>query len=234
MKIHCIWEHNGSDTLLYSRDYIGAFTRGSCLEEALSKMPQEILAYSRWIGQSITEDITPIVAEEHISSLDICDADSDVIFDSEKQSLTMEEYLHLKAITLKSAEDFLKMYDSISDKHSSSLKPKNTFIGPRPRTAHEMYEHTKCVNSYYFGEIGVSVSNDGSILQCRKNGFELLEKQAGFLSNTVLTGSYDEKWSLRKVLRRFIWHDRIHGKAMYRMATLTFGKNSVDNTFGFN
>ncbi len=234
MKIHCIWEHNGNDTLLYSKDYIGAFTRGSSLEEALSKMPQEILAYSRWIGQSITEGITPIIAEEHISSLDICDADSDVIFDSEKQPLTMEEYLHLKAITLKSAEDFLKMYDSISDKHSSSLKPKNTFIGPKPRTAHEMYEHTKCVNRYYFGEIGVSATNEGTILECRKNGFEILEKQKNFLSNIVLTGSYNEKWSLRKVMRRFVWHDRIHGKAMYRMAKLTFGEHSVNNTLCFN
>ena len=28
MKINCIWEHNGDDTLLYADGYIGVFTRG--------------------------------------------------------------------------------------------------------------------------------------------------------------------------------------------------------------
>ena len=42
------------------------------------------------------------------------------------------------------------------------------------------------------------------------------EKAKGdFLENVVVAGSYGEDWSLRKVLRRFIWHDRIHAKAMY-------------------
>ncbi len=233
MKIHCIWEHNGDSTLLYSAEYVGAFTRGCSLGVALSKMAREISAYSRWAEIPLPDSIIPVVLEEYPSSLDICDADSDVIFNSEKLPLTMEEYLSLKKLVLKSAEDFLKMYDSIADKHTSAVKEKNTFIGPRPRTAYEMYEHTKNVNSYYFGEIGISVSNDGSILQCRKNGFDILEKQQGFLANTVFEGSYNEKWSLRKVMRRFIWHDRIHAKAMLRMANRTFGNGSVKDTFQF-
>ena len=39
---------------------------------------------------------------------------------------------------------------------------------------------------------------------------------------------------LSKVLRRFIWHDRIHAKAMYRMAVKTFGSNVVPNIFQFD
>lgn len=55
-----------------------------------------------------------------------------------------------------------------------------------------------------------------------------------FLNNNVFDGSYGEKWSLRKVLRRFIWHDRIHAKAMYRMAVKTFGFDVIPNIFKFN
>ena len=62
----------------------------------------------------------------------------------------------------------------------------------------------------------------------------MLEQQPDFLKNEVFHGSYDELWSLRKVLRRFIWHDRIHAKAMYRMAIKTFGKNAVPNVFYFD
>ena len=42
MKIECIWEHNGDDTLLYAKDYVGAFTRGENLEVASKKMKNEI------------------------------------------------------------------------------------------------------------------------------------------------------------------------------------------------
>ena len=27
MTIHCVWEHNGSDSLLYAVDFVGAYTR---------------------------------------------------------------------------------------------------------------------------------------------------------------------------------------------------------------
>ena len=146
MKINCVWEHNGNDTLLYSSNFI---------------------------------------------------------------------------------------YESVPDKHSSVIPTKHTFLGPKPRTAFEMYEHTKEVTSYYFGEIGVPADNEGTIYECRKKGFELLEQQENFLDNPVFLGSFNEEWSLRKVLRRFIWHDRIHGKAMYRMAVKTFGEGSVPDVFRF-
>lgn len=49
----------------------------------------------------------------------------------------------------------------------------------------------------------------------------------------VYDGSYGEQWSLRKVCRRFVWHDRIHAKAMWRMAVQVFGKNCIANPFYF-
>ena len=233
MKIRCVWEHNGNDSMLYSSNFVGAFSRGESKEIALSKMQDEIKAYLRWKSGETVTDLEVDVDEEWSSTLDICDADSDAIFTKEKEPLTLDEYLELKELALKSAQDFLKLYHSVPDKHSSIIPAKNTFLGPKPRTAFEMYEHTKSVNSYYFGEIDVPADNEGDIYECRKRGFELLEKQDNFLKNKVLVGSYDEQWSVRKVLRRFIWHDRIHGKAMYRMAIKTFGEGAVPDVFRF-
>lgn len=59
------------------------------------------------------------------------------------------------------------------------------------------------------------------------------ESTNDFLDNIVFKGSYNEQWSLKKLLRRFIWHDRIHAKAMYRKTINTFGENSVENVFCF-
>ncbi|ABX43231.1 hypothetical protein [Lachnoclostridium phytofermentans] len=234
MKIRCVWEHNGNDTLLYSDNFIGAYTRGRSKDIALEKMQGEVESYLRWQNELIPDSLVPEIVQQKESQLQICDADSDIIFDEEKKPLTKEEYLRLKELALKSASDFLKLYEMIPDKNKSVLPKRKTFYGDAPRTAYEMYEHTKNVNSYYFGEINTQVDNKGTIYTCRKKGFELLEQNSNYLINQLVESSYDEFWSLRKVLRRFIWHDRIHAKAMYKMAIKTFGYNSVENVFKFN
>ena len=196
--------------------------------------PAEIRSYLRWKGASAPQTLEAEIIQEKQSELTVSDADSDVIFDSERKELSMSEYAELKALALKSAQDFLTLYQSIPDKNKSCLPVRETFYGRAPRTAFEMYEHTKSVNGYYFGEIDVPADSEGDILSCRERGFASLENRPDFLKNTVFLGSYDEEWSLRKVLRRFIWHDRIHAKAMYRMAVKTFGHDSVPNVFRFD
>ena len=233
MTINCVWEHNGRDTLLYAVDFVGAYTRGETLEAAVRKMQAEICSYLKWCGKKAVTSMDIAIIEEKVSELAICDADSDVLFESEQAPLTTEEYEALKALALKSAKDFLALYESIPDKDAAAAPERKSFYGPVPRTANEMYEHTKNVNTYYFAEIAVDADNDGNIYECRKRGFEALESSPDFLQNTVRKGSYGEDWSLRKVLRRFIWHDRIHAKAMYRMATKVFGAESIENPFSF-
>ena len=174
-----------------------------------------------------------VIVGEKCSELTIRDADSDVLFESEQAQLTIEEYETLKTLALKSAKDFLALYESIPDKNAAAAPERKTFYGRVPRTANEMYEHTKNVNTYYFAEIAVDADHDGNIYECRKRGFESLESNPDFLQNTVRKGSYGEDWSLRKVLRRFIWHDRIHARAMYRMAIKVFGAENVVNPFYF-
>lgn len=235
MKIKCFWEHNGADTLLFATNFLGAYTRGKSLDIAKCKMPIEIKSFNEWRGKDcLTGDFDIEISEEKVSDLNICDADSDAIFHTETLPMTISEYEILKALALKSANDFLTLYKSIPSKEKSCLPQRKTFYGVVPRTAQEMYDHTKNVNDYYFGEIGVACDNDGDILRCRERGFTLLERQPNFLENKISEGSYNELWSLKKMLRRFIWHDRIHAKAMYIMAIKTFGCNSVPNIFCFD
>ena len=95
VTVRCVWEHNGADTLLYAVDYVGAFTRGASIEAAMEKMPQEIAAYLRWIGEPSPDPVARIqvvVVEEKPSALCIRDADSDVLFAEERRPLTSEEY----------------------------------------------------------------------------------------------------------------------------------------------
>ena len=233
MKIRCVWEHNGNDSILYADNFVGAFTRGASKEEAMRKMPEEIRRFQLWRGGTPLADYDIEIVQEKESDLQIRDADSDVLFISEEEPLRVEEYQYLKSLAMKSAEDFHALYSSFPDKEKSTVPFRRTFYGSVPRTAEEMYQHTKNVNEYYFSEIGAEADNEGTIVSCRARGFEALESLTGYLSLETVTGSYDEQWSVRKVLRRFIWHDRIHAKAMYRMGVLTFGTDVIPDIFGF-
>ena len=233
MKTTCVWEHNGNDSILYANNYVGAFTRGASKEEAILKMPDEIRRYQLWLGETPLDYYDVEIVQEKESDLQIRDADSDVLFTTEERPLTAEEYKYLKSLAMKSAEDFYALYLSIPDKHKTVLPYRKTFYGSVPRTAEEMYQHTKNVNEYYFNEVGADADNEGTIVSCRARGFEALESIDGFLSLEVVEGSFGEQWSVRKILRRFIWHDRIHAKAMYRMGILTFGADAIPDLFRF-
>ena len=236
MRIEVIDEYSQAGHLLHIGSCIGAFARGRTRSEALAKVPGEVARYCRWLGMPFDrEEAMDIrIVQEKASDLQIEDADSDVLFEGERSPLAPAEYQRLKALALKAAADFLLLYDAVPEKDRTSLPQRKTFYGEVPRTAEEMYRHTRSVNAYYFGEIGVPADNEGDILTCRAAGFAQLEAQPGFLDKGVVLGSYGEAWNLRKVCRRFVWHDTIHAKAMYRMAVRLWGKDALPDPFRFS
>ena len=203
MQLRLIDEHNDRGHLLWAEEPVGLALRGETQQAALSKLPAELTAYRRWLGLPPVPAVG-VITQEAASPLNVHDADSDILLPSERRPLTAEEYEALKALALRSAEDFLTLYRSIPDKTHTTLPQRETFYGDVPLTAEEMYRHTKNVNAYYFGEIGVEVGNEPDILICRRAGFAALERQPRYLNNAVFHGSYDEDWTLRKVLRRFV------------------------------
>ena len=109
MKIRCVWEHNGGDSLLYAENFAGAFARGASKDSVLQKIPSEIESYLMWTGGLISDSFEPEIVQEKRSTLTISDADTDVLFDRERIELSMSEYTDLKALALKSAHDFLTL-----------------------------------------------------------------------------------------------------------------------------
>ena len=135
MKIRCVWEHNGDDSILYADNFVGAYTRGESKDIALQKMKREVMSYLKWKGEVVTDSLEPIIVQEKASVLMVSDADSDVLFEEEKKPLSRSEYEELKALALKSAKNFLDLYEIIPDKNKSCLPIRKTFYGQVPRTA---------------------------------------------------------------------------------------------------
>lgn len=234
MTIQAVCEYNDGGFLIYAVNFPGAFVRGKTENEALAKFGGELRSYLRWSGISKPDPENPTVeiVQRKLSSLAICDADSDVLFDAEKKSLTQEEFAQLKLLVLKSARDFHRLYESIPNPDISGRAPRQTFYGPVPNTPREIYEHTNRVTSYYTAAFGLETENLADIYSNRLQALSELECLPDFLSGKVYTADDLEEWTLRKVLRRFLWHDRIHAKAMWRTAHALWGSDIV-NPFYF-
>lgn len=233
MKIRAVCEWNGNSYLIYAVEYVGAYVRGTDESEALAKFAGELRSYALWTGSAPSERYEVQIVQRKESELQICLADSDVLFDDERQPMSDEEYARRKLLVLKSARDFQRIFDSIPQPDISGRPPRTCFYGPVPRTPREMYEHTNSVTSYYTGAFGLHTENMPDLYANRLNALSELEDLPDFLSARVYTAPDGELWTTRKVLRRFLWHDRIHAKAMWRTATALWGRDAIANPFFF-
>ena len=232
MIIRAVIEFNEDGYMIFAENFPGAFSRGRTREEALGKLIGEVRQYVLWAtGKECSDDCHIEIVLEEKSEACISDGDTTIIFDEEKVPLSSDEYQHIKSLVIKSARDFKILYDSIPDVKQTTLPARQTFYGSLPRTPEEMYIHTNEVTKSYLDGL-VAIENDADIYLNRIAAFQHLEQTPGYLDNIVYTHMYGEPWSLKKAMRRFIWHDRIHAKALYRVAVKLWG-SAVTNPFHF-
>ncbi len=232
MIIRAIIEYNEKGYMIFAENFPGAFSRGKTKDEAMNKLVCEIKQFVFWsTGKSCSDDCSIEIVQEEKSDACISDADTTIIFDSEKLPLTLDEYQYIKSLVIKSARDFNILYDSIPDVKKTILAARQTFYGSVPSTPEEMYIHTNEVTKSYLDGLAF-IENDANIYMNRVVAFQQIEQSSNYLDNSVYIHMYGEPWSLKKAMRRFIWHDRIHAKALYRRAFKLWG-SAVANPFGF-
>ncbi len=234
MRLAAVCEYNEDGYLIYADGLPGAYVRGQTEAQALAKFDGEVRAYLRWCGtkSDTHEPVEAEITQRKLSELRICDADSDILFDSEREELTSAEYEKLKMLALRSARDFNKIFHAIENPDISDRPKRISFYGAVPRTPREMYEHTNKTTAYYAAAFGIDMENTEDIYTNRMLLFSEIEMLDDLLSKRVFTAPDGELWTVRKLLRRLIWHDRIHAKAMWRTATSLWG-SSIPNPFHF-
>ena len=226
--MRAVLEYNEKGCLLWSLDCPGAFARGRSREEAAAKLSADVAAFCRWAGWPVPAGEVDMVQETYQPELRVEDADSDLLLPGEERPMTGEDYGSLRALVLRSARDLDALYASIPDPDAPLARPRETFYGEYPHTARKMFTHTNGVTAYYVGELGAEAETLPGCFENRLAGLSAVEELPGFLALPVMEGSYGELWSPRKALRRFLWHDRIHARAMYRRAKALWGENIAD------
>ena len=234
--IEVIAEYNDNGALLWADAYCGAYTRGKTVGEALEKFPKALSAYARWAYGTPMPDLSEadfVVTHACKSDLQVEDADSNVLFPSERLPMDMTEYTQKKMLCIKSAQDFEKLVASIPQKDRALKKSRRTFYGKIPCSAREMADHTNRTLEYYASGLGIAFDNEGGLTENRKRLFRAIEATPNFLLPRVHEAPDGELWTLRKLMRRLIWHDRIHAHALYRNAITFWQKERIENPFFF-
>ena len=198
----------------------GAYVRGKTEKEALSKVHTETTAYSRWTKQTVEPPTEVLVAQRHHCKLHVEDADCEIFLNADRGVVSKAEFSSLVNLANYSGETFARIYEVSELKDLvDTARIRMTFWGEAPKTIREIFEHVDRTQNYYISRTGLTLGEGASndFLERRLRCLERLEDLFGQTGNSTIFNLSNEEWTLRKILRRFIWHDRIHGKSIHRI-----------------
>ncbi len=216
-------ESNGKGVIGFIVDLPGGFVRGRTEVEALSKVTAEASRYLAWVGleggkgKASSGRFQGFVVQRCSSSLAVEDADCLILLDADRLKMHPDEFRALSDLALYSGQTFESVYQGAVLKNwVDPAKVRSTFHGSCPNSIEATRSHVLKTQAYYLSRLGLPLQ-EGEFMMMRRLGLNLLRKEFEARNNKAPVEVDGELWTLKKVLRRFVWHDRIHAKALWRM-----------------
>ena len=219
VAIRVAFETNGKGHLGFLVELPGAFVRGGTEEEAIAKADREAGSYLKWLGLEAEKAYEFEIVERKRTSACVEDADTAILLEADKGRMDDEEFTRFVHLVRHSGETFLKLYTASRFKDwVDRARIRKTFYGENPRTIERTFDHVKWCQNYYLSRINLPYDEkEQDFMRIRRLSLERLEEAHRKDAGSSLYEADGEPWTLRKVLRRFLWHDRIHAKAMTRI-----------------
>jgi hypothetical protein len=218
-RISVALETNGNGFIGFIVQLPGAFVRGKTEEEALSKVEREVRSYARWIDVESPDRYEVNVSQRHLCALTVEDADSEILLEEDKSPSTDDQFIELCGLVRYSGETFYSLFRKAElEDWVDESRIRKTFYGETPKTIREIFDHVNGTQYYYLSRAKPRAEQRiEDFLEARQNCLSALSELFSQQRNDQLFQVDNEEWTLMKILRRFIWHDRIHGKAIVRI-----------------
>jgi hypothetical protein len=218
-RISVALETNGRGFIGFIVQLQGAYVRGKTEEEALSKLDNEVRSYAKWLEVEPPVHYDIHVCQRHTCTLTVEDADSEILLDEDKSPISDHAFKELLELAAYSGETFYVLHRNTElEDWVDESRIRKTFYGETPTTIREIFEHVNGTQHYYLSRAQLSHREQTKdFLQARRNCLSILQDLFEEQQNNQLFRVDNEEWTLSKILRRFVWHDRIHGKAIVRI-----------------
>jgi len=224
MKYHLLCEigPDGS-TQIFIRELPGCYSRSPSFDEAVAKAPLKIKEFLDWLkghGDDIggsDYDVETEVSEVVRGNWPVNLGDSQALFKADLRPLEREEVERCKRYIRYAREDFINLYLS-APKEAHEWKPDQS----TPRHIKRIAEHIADVDFFYIERLKarkfrdwplefLEVSNELTLMRLSNLSGEEMNCSVSYHEPGGWTGTSEpEGWTTRKVLRRFVWHERLH------------------------
>jgi hypothetical protein len=212
-----VFETNNKGFMCWIPELPGAFVRGATRDEVYPKLAAEMAAYAEWL--SIPVPSHNVEREEVVvTSAVVEDGDTNILLETDREpygaAADFDRECRLMSL---SARRVQQIYDRCIRRDAVvPTKVRKTYYGDVHATIEGQYKHVVGCQQYYLENIRIAGEVRGDLVASRERVLDALRAKYRAESNPLYREP-DEDWTLRKVARRIIWHDRIHARAMSRM-----------------
>ncbi len=227
-----LWINHGRDDEpgfeAWALDYLGFATWALTMEDLRDRVPQKLAEYCDWAGRhglAVPPPRSQIEIVEHVER-------DEVLFTPDRESATVEEIERTIEFLRCSRQDLLATLENVSDQVLDWDPPYERFsTWAKWRTVRQILVHIGAVENFYY------LKPMGFETQLPPEPFEEDWKQflartrmetLAFVSDlrssddlhrltTMKSREGPTYWSIKKSLRRMVWHELLHWKSIRRI-----------------
>ena len=243
MQYHLLCEV-GADgsTQIFVRELPGCYSRARTLDEAVAKAPGKIREFLDWLkahGEPVEGtqyEIQVEAAEVVRGDWPVKLGDSQALFNADLSPLSRAEVERAMRYMRYAREDLMSLYQTAPG-GALEWKPNES----TPRHIKRIAEHIAEVDIFYLERLRdmkfkdwpssfLELMEELRVLRLSNLKDDEMQCQTSYHPPGDWTGtSAPEGWTTRKVLRRFIWHERLH-TATIRKLLSQFNESEAKRT----
>ncbi len=193
----------------------GCYARGSNREKAISSAPASIEELQARLSRSafLTNDAHPpfsvVVAEEFLACPSSPDYIVNAFFDNDRIRLTDVDINYAKSVLTLNRGDLMSIVARLSEDALDWEIP-----GEIQKNIRGILRHIGTAEWWYWDRLGLAVPRRAlpdSLTELLSSVREFTLQHLPELIGSIQTSTcLEEQWSPRKLLRRSIWHERVH------------------------
>lgn len=212
--------------MAWALDYPGVFTYGADRAEALLRMPRELLRYENWLNLHTDQSWVALEGMDlHID--ETCEM-SPPVRGSEYHEVSALFLADLTALNQEDIQRALLIHSWQREELMAGIDTLPPELLTRPleaqQTITDILKHIAEVEFEYFSYLGFEPerpAETADYFQLLIAGERLVHESLPDLqANAMVIEREQERWSARKLVRRLLWHQRLH---LDQIRTLVLG-----------